>query len=302
MSKYTRYIIIFLFAFASIAIAEQGDGDSYGYNWTDSGTPAPTISYSWIDLQGETSIFGDVFDDNVASVTIPFSFTLYGTSRTQLYISSNGWISFIDPGVNAYPVNVSIPNGGSPNEINNGGVYYRTDGTTPNRQFIIEWDVDDGSNAINFEAILYEHTNIIKFQYNTVNGYGGGGSATIGIEEDGTFGLQYSFNTSGSVSANDAILFHNESVSGYSASLLPASVEISEFVTFTYTINNILPVAAQGVGKIDRIAIGNPFSTTPTITSVTIDGQSALIQNTTAPISMLLNLLRLPTCRLSLRS
>jgi hypothetical protein len=276
-----------------LALADQGSGDSYGYNWTNSGTPAPTISYSWIDLQGETSVFGDVFNDSVAAVTLPFSFTLYGTSRTQLYISSNGWISFVNPNDNAYPLNAIIPSSGGPDELiapfwddlesttgNNGGVYYRTDGTTPNRQFIIEWDVDDGSNAINFEAILYEHTNIIKFQYNTINGYGGGGSATIGIKANSTLGNQYCYNSSDSVSTSLAILFHNESVSGYSASLLPASVEISEFVTFTYTINNIDPGGAVGLGKLDRVAIGNPFSTTPTITSVMINGQNALIQNT----------------------
>jgi len=131
--------------------------------------------------------------------------------------------------------------------------------------------------------IIDQRTNLIKFQYNTVAAaYTGGGSATIGIKSTTSLGNQYSFNSAGSVSANSAILFHNESISDYSASLAPEDVSISDFVPFTYTINSIDPGGAQGLGKLDRISIGNPFSTTPTITSVTIDGQSAFIQLSTS--------------------
>ncbi len=196
--------------------------------WTDAdGTVA--IDYNWIDLQGETSVFGSSFNDSLSpAISLPFNFPFYGTNRSQIYISSNGWISFVNPGDTTYAINDTIPDGGGPNHAlavywddlestpgNSGGVYYKTIGTTPNRQFIVEWQVINASGEINFQVILYEHSHLIKFQYQTVGAaYLGGASATIGIKASTILGNQYSVNQSGSVSSGDAILFHNSSISG----------------------------------------------------------------------------------------
>jgi hypothetical protein len=93
-----------------------------------------------------------------------------------------------------------------------GSVYYKTLGIEPNRKFVVEWKDNqhyhDSTEGITFEAILYEGSNNIQFQYldtnfGTVTGstssdlspYDNGGSATIGIESpDGNDGLQYSYN------------------------------------------------------------------------------------------------------------
>ncbi|MFQ6087718.1 MAG: hypothetical protein ACE5K0_02295 [Candidatus Methanofastidiosia archaeon] len=101
-------------------------------------------------------------------------------------------------------------------DLNNGAtgkIYYETRTTASGRIFIVEWydvphikdDPGDCAGGVRshytFQAILYEITNDIKFQYlSMVNGcknLADGRSATVGIENiDGTIGLKYSYNTS----------------------------------------------------------------------------------------------------------
>ena len=90
-------------------------------------------------------------------------------------------------------------------------IYYQTLGTAPNRMFVVEWynnqHYSNSQKGVTFEAILYEGSNNIKFQYKnvefgTVTGsissdlppYDKGGSATVGIEASSGSGLQYSYN------------------------------------------------------------------------------------------------------------
>ncbi len=287
------FVSLSLFPFGS-ALADQGSSDGFGYMWTDA-KGSITVPYNWIDVKGGTSLFGTTFNDSVsAAIPLPFSFTFYGSAKNSIYVSSNGWAGFKNPGTDSYPTNTTIPSGSGPDSMlavfwddlqssagNNGGVYYSTVGSEPNRKFIIQWYILDGSpspNTIEFEVILSEHSNLIKYQYHTVDAaYGGGQSATIGIKASTSRGNLYSFETLNSVSAYSATLFHNSTVSSVSAAILPVSVPVGSFQTFTYTINNILPATA-GLGKLDRFAIKNPFSTTPAITSIAINNFNSYLQ------------------------
>jgi hypothetical protein len=304
MPKYFRspLTILFLFLALGVTLANQGSSDSFGYMWTDT-NGSIHINYNWIDIKGSNSLFGSTFNDNVsAAIPLPFGFTFYGSTKNSIYVSSNGWIGFKNPNDLSYPDNTTIPSGAGPDSIlavywddlqstegNNGGVYYNTIGSQPNRKFVVQWYVLNGSptpDIIEFEAILYEHSNLIEFQYNTIDAaYGGGQSATIGIKASTSRGNQYSFETLNAVSASSAILFHNSTVSSVSAAILPSTVPIGSFQTFTYTINNILPTTAVELGKLDRFAIGNPFSSNlPTITSININNFNAFLQySTTKP-------------------
>ena len=44
-------------------------------------------------------------------------------------------------------------------------VYIKTVGNAPFRKYVVQWDLPNGTNSIEFQAILYEGTNNIKFQY-----------------------------------------------------------------------------------------------------------------------------------------
>jgi hypothetical protein len=81
-------------------------------------------------------------------------------------------------------------------------VYYEVRGTAPNRRLIVQWqDADHWEvfwSTVTFQAILYESTGEIKFQYlDTDFGhafYDYGASATVGIQQNPGHGLEYSYN------------------------------------------------------------------------------------------------------------
>jgi len=266
-----------LFLFVSVLYADQGGNDTYGHMWTDSNSPNTTISYNWIDASDGVSLFGPTINNDTASVDLPFNFNFYGETFNRIHISVNGFISFAEiDAVFQNGVNDNIPEGSGPDSLiavfwdnligfggGGNGVYYKTIGTAPHRQFIIEWDIDypTETSTINFEAILYEHSNLIKFQYNTETGarYNSGGSATIGVKKNTLDGVEYSFNTAGTISDGMAILFHNKFVDGTDAQISPTAVQVGDIEIFKYVFDNIDTTPA-GLGKLDRFAIGNPFS------------------------------------------
>jgi len=104
-----------------------------------------------------------------------------------------------------------------------GDVYYQTFGTAPNQTFVVEFsdvchnDCFDcaAGEGITFETILFEGSSDIKVQYMdaffgsgdaTIAAANNGASATTGIDEDGTTGLQYSWKTA-SISDGLAVLY-----------------------------------------------------------------------------------------------
>jgi hypothetical protein len=112
-------------------------------------------------------------DDGYATVALPFNFTFYGNSYSTVYIGTNGYIGF-NSSITSYTT-ASIPSSGTPNDIiclfwhdmnlNNGGnVTYSTEGTTPNRKFIISYNgvIDYSGGGTNTgQVILYETSNYI---------------------------------------------------------------------------------------------------------------------------------------------
>ncbi|HHJ52576.1 MAG TPA: hypothetical protein ENJ89_05235, partial [Caldithrix abyssi] len=260
------------------------------------------IAYDWVDIKAsDTRIIGPAFDQNTAVVgeKLPFSFNFYGVAHDSIFISSSGWISFKKPAGND-AANDTIPSANGPDSIvavfwdtlnsdivNDGGIYYKVLGTAPNRRVVVQWEVFDGvnPNILIFEAILYEHSNLIKFQYNRVeNAFNGGGGATIGLEGSSTDGICYYYGDgtgTGPISQYMAILFHLKRNDGSAtASISPTSAQAGDYQTFNYKIDNLNSTGAQGIGVADRFAIGNPFTgVTPSVTAIDLNGSSAYIQN-----------------------
>jgi len=178
----------------------QGGPDAFGYRWIDSDEPGgPT--YDWVEISGVGTQLTMGDDDNEGPFDIGFTFSFYGNDFDQLYICSNGWVSFTST-VTTYS-NDPIPDPTGPQNLlalfwddltgSGGYVYYYNDGS----RFIIEYDevhrLGCSECLYTMEIILYPNGKII-YQYKTMAG-DRQDEATIGIENaDGTDGLEVVYN------------------------------------------------------------------------------------------------------------
>jgi len=135
-------------------------------------------------------------------VDLPWAFPFYGTPRTTVRVSSNGYLTFgtdgtdytNDPIPNADPPNAFIaPFWDDLNPSTSGEVYTYYD--TETDRFIVEWyqvPHYGASSPYTFEVILYPDGRIL-FQYLDLQG--DLTSATVGIENDeGSDGLLVVYN------------------------------------------------------------------------------------------------------------
>ena len=164
-------------------------------------------------------------DTSWGPLNIGFSFTFYGNSYTQFYVTSNGLVMF-GSGSGDYTED-PIPTGGSPNNFiaafwddlvvhSSGKILYTTIGAAPNRKCIIQWtNMGFWSSTVlmgTFAVILHEGSNNIQVQYRSIidntSARAHGQSATIGLENsNGTAGVQYAYHNSSAVQSEQAILF-----------------------------------------------------------------------------------------------
>ncbi|XXX75581.1 Ig-like domain-containing protein [Sorangium sp. So ce134] len=141
-----------------------------------------------ITLTGNVACGGD---DCTTTVSLPFAFDFYGTSRAEVTISSNGQLGFpvaayygnnctLEPDTIAPFWDDLLPPGG-------GAVFYQTLGVAPERRFVVQWNVPhiQGGSLYDIRAVLFEGSNDIRFCYadTTVDNVAvdSGASATAGI-------------------------------------------------------------------------------------------------------------------------
>ncbi len=186
------------------------------YNWVEINPNQPGHDFAGTHLN-----LPDRTDDGDCAVVVdlPFDFTYYGETFTEITVCSNGWLAMGDQHEIALGRNWRIPSPLGPDGMiapywddrtipqspGNGGVFAYTN--AENGQCIIEWDrVNDamGSNPCTFQVILYEASetnptptgdNEFLFQYKTLNHSTGSWADvmywTTGIENlDQTDGLQ----------------------------------------------------------------------------------------------------------------
>jgi uncharacterized repeat protein (TIGR01451 family) len=281
-------IIIKSFEYIPVG-GRSGGPDDFGYTFTDSNIPeGPT--YDWIEISGTgTEVLPNSDDSWVEDIGLGFFFNYYGTDYSQLAISNNGLLfsggttrQYVNqpitqtPGVHGFaaPLWDDIVTWGSA-----GAIYYQTFGTAPHRMFVVEWydnqHYHSSTSGVTFEAILYEGSNNILFQYKDVdfgNVYGAvsgdnppydnGGSATVGIEGPaGDDGLQYSFNEQ-VIDPGLAIRFKFPQFAGtnlYISKQAPASKDRGSTMTYTLHYHNFGDTAAQNVVLEDTLPAGVEF-------------------------------------------
>lgn len=164
--------------------------------------------------------------DNMVSGALPigFEFNYYGKKYNKFYVTTNGLLQFDKPKKNY--INACLP------KINNtlyvfwddlvtnvsgepmGNIKYETQGVAPNRRLIVQWTNQYFKNTKNpqpmgtFQAILYEGSNQIKYQYRSLTDERSrGNSATIGIQGTRSNTVQIGCNKADTIRSEQAILF-----------------------------------------------------------------------------------------------
>ena len=191
-------------------------GTSYSSSYSTGGSGFADISGSGTNLS--------LGDDQSAAANIGFDFDFFGVERTQLFVSSNGYVTF-GSSTNA-PTNQQMTGtqlGGRAaiaafwddlDPSSSGAVYVDTVGSVGNRQFIVQWDdvpyFNGAGDTGRFQLVLSEASGEIEVRYDDVDFQGtshdDGRSATIAIQDGAGTAIQHSFNTA-SVEDNSKVVF-----------------------------------------------------------------------------------------------
>ncbi|MEL6614813.1 MAG: M36 family metallopeptidase, partial [Bacteroidota bacterium] len=186
-----------------------GGPDTFGYTFIDSNEPSGP-AFSWVDISGTgTSVsLGD--DAGSSAITLPFAFPFYGVSKSQVYIASNGFLTFANAGMtgSASWGNASIPSASAPSDMIAmlwddlnpsiaGTVHYQDMG---DGRFIVQFTgvphYNSASEPNTFQAILYDDGTIDLQYLSLVDDASNPNSHTVGVENaGGTDGLQVVFNS-----------------------------------------------------------------------------------------------------------
>jgi subtilisin family serine protease len=229
-------------------------------------------------------------DESYTRVDLPFPVKIYGASYTSLYVSDNGALSKDNRriGYSNYPIpTTSYPNIIAPfwddlDPSAGGKVCYQTLGSSPNRKFIIQWDNVPhynvgGTNGVTFQVEFRENSTTIYYRYKDVyfgsSSYDKGASATVGIQRDGSWGNQYSYNTP-SLENNTSLSLTPTTVTNPIISVEP------EAINFYYV--------KVGKAKTNKVYITNMGNKALTINSLSISGSSefSLVSPPTTPFNI----------------
>ena len=191
------------------------DSDSFecyflkGYNYY-------STAFSWEDItNNDTNL--NLTNDEVIKITSPFpvKFGGYEPGFTEIYIDSNGIISFFDDirfyywsqnssfGIPDSSLNIQIaPFRDNLLPSGNNNVYYGITGSAPNRKLVIEWrNVPHynvgGTDGVTFQVVFFENKSDILFNYKDVKfgnpSYDNGANAVCGIQVSNKAGRVYSY-------------------------------------------------------------------------------------------------------------
>src|SRR5213079_2105159 len=182
---------------------------AFSGNYTVEGCPSPdhyTITQIGGSIVPGTTDIGNHGDDQVTTVALPFSYTLYDQTFNAVNLSSNGNAQFttldtaftnsclpwLTHNYTIFPYwdDLFLVNAGF-------GIFTSVSGNPPNRIFNIEWRAQyfPGSGTANLELRLYEGQSRFDVIYGTVTN--ANTSATAGVQKNDTAFDQYFCNGSG---------------------------------------------------------------------------------------------------------
>lgn len=189
-----------------ISIDGAGGPDLFGYKWRDSNEPNGP-QYVWNDITANPNAVAVTFpngtldDGYTNAVPIGFNFTFYGIEYSDIYLSTNGFLSFTAL-TNSTFSNAQIPVVNVPNNMI--AIFWddldgRTQGTVhrllDGNKFIIQftnWQKYNATGSLTFQVVIHQNGKIVIY-YNNMNATLN--SATVGIENAaGDDGLQVAYN------------------------------------------------------------------------------------------------------------
>lgn len=243
------------FAQSMSTLLAAGGPDDFGYTFDD------TVPFNWIYATNDSGLNGD--ESVSAPFDIGFTFPFYGFNYSQLFIHTNGFLTFDPIDGCCFFTPVPIPNPAPPNNYiapfwddlvvgapyNSGAIYYERGGVAPDRYLVVEWrnvTTYYDTNAVSpftFEVILYENGDILVQHESLPVSYFSG----VGIENNlADDGLTYHFSYTG-LSAPKTILFIHPTGSIARVSVTPRNT--GKFASTTTNTNfafNFLNLGTAG--------------------------------------------------------
>jgi hypothetical protein len=247
-------------------------------------------SGTYTALPTSTTLFTTAWDDNVGSVTIPFTYKFNGVGYTAASVNSNGYITFgttPSGSTNYSAISSTTAYDGaiaafSRNLINNTStIVYGTEGVTPNRVFVIQWNDARRYNfggladVMNFQIRLYETSNKAEIRYgsNSTSETANTSKGQVGLRgADNTDFNNRNAETNNTAWASlNAGTLNNDNVN-YKSTVVPASGLTFTWTPFTCptfsstisiggattTAGSLYPSLTAAVADLSRCSISQP--------------------------------------------
>lgn len=305
VGRFYLFCLVALLGLSSTLLADKGTASNRNINWADGND----TEFFWYEpggtqLSPTTPASDDVYETIFSS---GFTFNFYGTDFDRIYVGTNGFATFANTS-QTFNSNDNLSASQTPDSLlaifwddldQPGGfppsrIFSQMIGIAPYRRYIISWDNmriasgPGGSDGpLRCQVILYETSNVIKYQYFELAGGGApnsfeqGGSASVGLRFPGD-SQAYSVNST-SLSDLLPIFFYPEDQISGAAAFNAASDTVQ-----TGGINQTLSMNISGVsfndgnsivemGKADVVRIRSPFGgdvDTMTVSEVWVDGTS----------------------------
>ncbi len=210
---------------------------------------------------------------------LPFSVTIEGANYNTLAISSNGWIEFGgNTSGNSDPSNDCLPTTAHTNPLLaaywddldpfGSEVRYGVVGSSPNRVFIADYEVDlvsgsEGSDDLRFQVQIHEGSSLVNVRYRDKQSNANGQAATIGFQGAGGASAK-----AYPLTCNGKILDDNdETKDGWS--IHPKAVAMSPHGVLAFSPDDI---TAGNIPGLQTFSGDDVVQTATTPFSITIDG------------------------------
>ncbi|MEO8088625.1 MAG: BNR-repeat neuraminidase N-terminal domain-containing protein, partial [Bacteroidota bacterium] len=171
-------------------------------NATVAGYSFASSTGNYLAITGTTLYTGTWDDNNSALITIPFTFTYNNVAYTTVSISTNGFItmgaipSTVYCGLQTSSSNSIAGYGTDLVGSSTSTIQYTTRGTSPNRQFVVQWaDCDhygnSNANHWTFQVVLNETSNTVQVAWgsSTDTVTMGPNTCSDAVTESGNVGL-----------------------------------------------------------------------------------------------------------------
>jgi hypothetical protein len=234
-----------------------------------------TCGPGFIDISSTGTQIQGITDDSEFGLTLPWPWLIGGTTVNTVTIGNNGGVLFNTlTGQVGYTAtgNGMFPYVEDLGTITNGGIYYQSIGTAPNRMFVIHWNnipfyaSANSANGATFEIVVMEATNEVYYLY---------GDLTMGnVSDDNGADAEVALitaNGSAFISMNSTTYFATNSCVHFYSALCP------NVTNFTAVVDQTTATLDWNPGLYNETAwtvVYGPAGFDPTVAGQAIDTNS----------------------------